>query len=45
MMSIKSGFARAKVLCLKNLDVFSPRIDAKKLTDDTLKYTVTKENL
>ena len=40
---MKSGFARAKVTCLKNLDVFSPRIDAKKGTDDTLKDT--KDNV
>ena len=37
--SIKSGFARTKVPCLKNLDILAPRIDAKKLTDDTLKDT------
>ena len=40
---MKSGFGRAKVPCLNNLDVLLPRIDAKKLTDDTLKDT--KENL
>ena len=43
MKSITSGFARAKVPCLKNLDVLSPRIDAKKLTDDTIQDT--KENV
>ena len=36
---MKSGFARAKVSCLKNLDVWSARIDAKKITNDTLKDT------
>ena len=36
---MKSGFARAKVPCLKNLDVLLPRIDAKKITDDTLQDT------
>ena len=39
---MKSGFARAKVPCLKNLDVLSPRIDAQKLTDDTLKENVSE---
>ena len=43
LKSMKSGFARAKVPCLKNLDVLSARIDAKKLTDDTLKNS--KENV
>ena len=36
---MKSGFARAKVPCLKNLDVLLPRIDAKKITDATLQDT------
>ena len=39
LKSMKRGFARAKVLCLKNLDILSPRIDAKKLMDDTLQDT------
>ena len=39
LKSMKSGFARAKVPCLKNLDVLSPRIDAQKWTADTLKDT------
>ena len=30
LKSMNSGFARAKMPCLKNLDVLSPRIDAKK---------------
>ena len=30
MKSMKSGFARAKVSCLKNLNVLSARIDAQK---------------
>ena len=40
---MKSEFARAKVPCLKNIDVLSPRIDAQKQTDDTLKDI--KENV
>ena len=43
LKSMKSGFARAKVPCLKNLDVLSPRIDPQILTDETLKDT--KENV
>ena len=39
---MKSGFAKAKVPWHKNLDVLSARIDAKKLTDDTLKDTKEK---
>ena len=34
---MKSGFARAKVSCLKILDVLLASIDAKKNPDDTLK--------
>ena len=41
--SIKSGFAIAKVACLKNLDVLSLRIDAKKITHDTLPDTKKNE--
>ena len=37
--SMKSGFARAKVPCLKNLDVLLQRIDAQKWTDDILQDT------
>ena len=40
---MKSGFAGAKVPCLKNLDVLSPSIDTKKSADYTLKDT--KENV
>ena len=40
---MKSEFARAKVPCLKNIDVLSPRIDAQEQTDDTLKDI--KENV
>jgi hypothetical protein len=40
---MKSGFARAKVPCLKNLDVLSARIDVQKWMDDTLNDT--KENV
>ena len=40
---MKSGFAIANVPCLKNLDILSPRIDAQKWMDDTLKDP--KENV
>ena len=43
LKSMKGGFARAKLLCLQNLDVLSARIEATKLTNDTLKDT--KENV
>ena len=41
--SIKSGFAIAIVACLKNLDVLKVRIDAQKLTHDTLQDTKKNE--
>ena len=36
---MKSGFARTKVPCVKNLDVLLQRIDAQKWTDDILQDT------
>ena len=36
---MKSGFTRAKVPWLKNRDILSARIDAKKQTDGTFKDT------
>ena len=36
LKSMKSGFARAQVPCLKNLDVPLLGIDTQKWTDDTL---------
>ena len=43
LKSMKREFDRAKEPCLKNLHVLSPRIDTKKITDDTLQYI--KENV
>ena len=43
LKSIKSGFAIAIVANLKNLDVLSQRIDARKFTHGTLQDT--KENV
>ena len=42
MKSVKSGFTRTKVPCLKNLDVLLPRIDAKQLMNDTFQDTKKK---
>ena len=39
---MKSGFARAKVSCLKYPYVLSARIDAKKQMDDTFRNTKIK---
>ena len=39
LKSMKSGFARAKVPCLKTLDILSARIDAQKWKEDTLNNT------
>ena len=37
LKSMKSGFARAEVPCLKNLGVLSQRFDAKQITHETFK--------